>query len=152
MNFEKSYHLRYWQRLNLNLDTELIAYIWLNWYHDSVFIYIIVGEWYRSHICGRSPFLRYTCTSCSRRRVRSAEKQFLLVIPTTPGLPDYCIVLLGCQKYYRWIILLYICWLVESYQQEVQFSSIYCVCSAIARITPTQKLHLKHSKYIYIMW
>jgi len=26
---------------------------------DSVFIYVIVGEWYRSHICGRLPGLRY---------------------------------------------------------------------------------------------
>ena len=34
-------------------------------------IYIIVGEWYRSHICGRLPYLR--CISCSRRKDQSAE-------------------------------------------------------------------------------
>jgi len=59
-------------------------------------IYIIVGEWYKSHICGRSPCLRYT--SCTRRRVWAAEKQLWLLLPSTPGLADYCIVLLGCQK------------------------------------------------------
>ena len=37
-NFERSYHLsidndRIW-------DTEFIVHMWLNWYHDSVFIYI----------------------------------------------------------------------------------------------------------------
>ena len=95
-NFERSYHLSYWQWLNLNLDTKFIVHIWLNWYHDSVFIYIIVGEWYRSHICGHSLCLR--CTSCTRRRVQSAEKQVWPLLPTTSGLPDYYIVLLGCQK------------------------------------------------------
>jgi len=53
----------------------------VEWYQDSVFIYIIVGEWYRSHICGRSSCLR--CTSCTRRRVQSAEKQVWPLLPTT---------------------------------------------------------------------
>jgi len=79
----------YWQWLSLNLDTVLIVYIWLDWYHDSIFIYIIVGEWYRSHIRGRSPCLRYTSYT---KRVQSTEKQVWLLLPTTPGLIDYCIV------------------------------------------------------------
>ena len=67
-NFERSYHLNCWQWLNL--DTEFIVHIWLNWFHDST-AYISSSGNDMSHICGRSPYLR--CISCTRRRVQSAE-------------------------------------------------------------------------------
>jgi len=69
---------------------------WIDTTTPSLYIYIVVGEWYRSHFCGRSPCLR--CTSCTRRRVQSAEKRVWPLLPSTSGLPDYYIVLLGCQK------------------------------------------------------
>jgi len=63
------------------ISVKVNDWIWIwHWIHRSYlteliprfrFIYIIVGEWYRSHICGRSPYLR--CISCKRRRVQSAE-------------------------------------------------------------------------------
>jgi len=37
-------------------------------------------------------------TLCTTGRVRSVEKQLWLLLPSTPGLPDCCIMLLGCQK------------------------------------------------------
>jgi len=94
----ESYHLSYcqWLHLNLNTDIHRIHLVELIPRLRLHIIYIIVGEWYRSHICGTSPCLRYT--SRTRKRVQSAEKQVWLLLPTTLGLSDYYIVLVGCKK------------------------------------------------------
>jgi len=152
-NFERSYHLSYWHWLNLNLHTEFIVYIWLNWFHDSVFIYIIVGEWYRSHICERSPYVR--CISCTRRRVQSAELASLTTATNyfRPTRILYCIVWLSAvvSLYYiivcRWTFLK----LTTKSAISIHWTMWMCYffsCWNIANV----KLHLQHSKYIRMVW
>jgi len=133
-----------------------IDWIWI-WTLNSSFIshwivsqlcctHIIVWEWYRSHICERSPYLR--CISCSRRKDQSADKQFWPLLPTTTGQPNYILCYWVVKSN---LVIICLCISFDLFvirNKKCKWMCYFFGCSNIDNI----KLHLQHTKYIHIIW
>jgi len=146
-NFERSYHLSCWQWLNLNLDTEFIVHIWLNWFHDST-AYISSSGNDMSHIWFTISSMYFVYQKESSIGWISKFDHCYKLLPAYQTIILYCLVVRSN------IVVLYYCILFdlfESNNKKCNFLELNVLFLQLFNIANV-KLHIQHSKYIHIIW